>query len=83
MRHRFFPLSTRGWQSSWLVLLCLLSSGTGLAAPTFTATRPVLAQSLTVQDQEDLERLQQEANLAFTRATTLVSILLAHQQIAC
>ncbi|MEM6716539.1 MAG: hypothetical protein AAF622_15825, partial [Cyanobacteria bacterium P01_C01_bin.147] len=76
MRHRFSFALTKWLRDSVLVALCLLGSGVTAMPVILLPPAPAIAQTLTDDEQADLERLQQEANLAFTRATTLVAILL-------
>jgi len=77
MRHRFPPVLTHVLRDSGLLTLCLLGSGLVAVQILPVTTPPAIAQTRLTAEQAELERLQQEANLAFTRATTLVSILLA------
>ena len=77
MRHRFPPVLTHVLRDSGLLTLCLLGSGLVAVQILPVTTPPAIAQTRLTDEQAELERLQQEANLAFTRATTLVSILLA------
>ncbi|NJL87340.1 MAG: hypothetical protein HC886_17350 [Leptolyngbyaceae cyanobacterium SM1_1_3] len=45
-------------------------------SPLAQPAQPLIAQSVTSQERQELERLQREANLAFSRATTLFVVLL-------
>jgi uncharacterized protein YoxC len=76
MRHRFSFSLTELLRDSALVALCLMGGGIVPTAALTLSPAPAIAQTTTAEEQAELERLQQEANLAFTRATTLVAILL-------
>ncbi|MEM9769852.1 MAG: hypothetical protein AAF892_18465, partial [Cyanobacteria bacterium P01_D01_bin.71] len=80
MRHRFSFSLTGYLRNSVMLALCLWGGGFAPAIVWPQASShlsPAIAQTLTTDERAELERLQQEADLAFTRATTLVSILLA------
>ncbi|MEM0979498.1 MAG: hypothetical protein AAGH78_04400, partial [Cyanobacteria bacterium P01_H01_bin.58] len=64
------------FRSLLLLSFGLISSGATAAYAVEQPSPDFLAQAVTDDERADLERLQQEANVAFTQATTLFSILL-------
>ncbi|HEY9736700.1 MAG TPA: hypothetical protein V6D06_10470, partial [Trichocoleus sp.] len=75
-RPSLFSLMPR---SLLVLVLTLLSSSVApeaLGITGLSAQEPLLAQRVTLQERAELEQLQQEADVAFSRATTLFVVLL-------